>query len=109
METQSQNFRKLGFLGFFRSYTLPESDIESIFDGYQCGDSIIKKGDGAEDIALTRSGHVLITSGLSWPVLNHNPREGRMFSLDTNSPLSTLQPVKVRGKREHKIPFKTTD
>ena len=97
-------------MGFFRSYSLPESDVENIFDGYQCGDSIIKKGDGAEDIALTRSGHVLITSGLSRPVLNHNPREGKMFSLDTNSPLSSIQPVKVREKsRESKIPSKTTD
>ena len=60
---------------------------------FKCGPSVIGVGEGAEDIALTSSGHVLITSGLSWPVLNHNPRPGAVFSLDTNNPQSMLESV----------------
>jgi len=59
------------------------------------GDTDIGVGDGAEDMALTASGHVLITSGLSWPVLNHDPRPGSVYSIDVKDPEASLAPVEL--------------
>ena len=64
---------RLSFTGYFRT-DVPDEDILSIFDGYECMDSEQMKGQGAEDMVVTIENVALITSGLMWPVFQEKVR-----------------------------------
>jgi len=76
---------RLNGLGYFRT-DIPDADILTIFDGYECKDGEQMKGQGAEDMAVTSDNVALITSGLLWPVFQEQPKNGKIYSLDLENP-----------------------